>query len=338
MKRNKIREHISCILYMIAFFGFLGAVTVENRGSMLDFSDLARTVMCAFSVICVIIAAIVWKAKDERGKKIKYGIMVAAIVIIIGGGAIDYFTTGGGAVEIITLKLPFEVAEVENIEMFHYDGVPVNGEKKVVTEAEDIETLYGKFHLLEVQDKKVEELTGASVTSFRFNLSNGQKFEIIYSGYGVKNGTLKIDNGATYFTMSDIGWNWEFLNQEYEAVPVQESELPGYSSVAFPMTNMEEADEHDLSVDGSLEIAEQIAGAEIFLVPMGVYTNSEKITVTNNGDEELTIYLYVFGDEVRRMSLSGNTTKTIDGLTNTHPYRIGISTENEVQVHLTVSE
>ena len=231
MKKNKIREHISCILYLIAFFSFLGAVTVENRGSMLDFSDLARTVMCVFSVICVIIAALVWKAKDERGKKIKYGIMVAAIVLIIVGGAIDYFTTGGGAVEIITLKLPFEVGEVENIEMFHYDGVPVNGEKKVVTKAEDIEALYEKFLLLEVQDRKVEELTGASVTSFRFNLSNGQKFDIIYSGYGVKNGTIKIDNGATYFTMSDIGWNWEFLNQEYEAVPVRESELPGYSLV-----------------------------------------------------------------------------------------------------------
>jgi len=338
MKKNKIREHISCILYMIAFFGFLGAVTVENRGSMLDFSDLARAVMCVFSVICVIIAALVWKAKDERGKKIKYGIMVAAIAVIIGGGIIDYFSTGGGAIEIITLKLPFEVAEVENIEMFHYDGVPVNGEKKVVTKAEDIETLYGKFHLLEVQDKKVEELTGASVTSFRFNLSNGQKYELIYVGYGVKNGTLKIDNGATYFTMSDIGWNWEFLNEEYEAVPVRESELPGYSSTELLMTDMEEADEHDLSAEGPLEIAEQIENGEICLVSTGVFTNSEEISVTNNGDEELTIYLYVFGDEVRRVSLSGNTTKTIDGLTNSNPYRIGISAENEVQVHLTVTE
>ena len=184
----------------------------------------------------------------------------------------------------------------------------------------------------------MEELTGASVTSFRFNLSNGQKFEIIYSGYGVKNGTLKIDNGATYFTMSDIGWNWEILNEEYEAIPVQESELPGYSSAALPMTDMEEADEHDLSADGSLEIAEQIEEGEIYLVPTGVYTNSEEISITNIDDNELTIHLYVFGDEVRRMSLSGNTTKTIDGLTNSNPYRIGISAENQVQVHLTVTE
>ena len=231
MKKDKIREYISCILYLIAFFGFLVAVTVENKGSLLDFSNLARAVMCVFSTICVIIATIVWKAKDNRGKKIKYGIMVVAIVTIIGGVIIDYFSTGDGAIEIITLKLPFEVDEVENVEMYHYDGVPVNGEKKVVTKAEDIKTLYGKIHLLEVQDKEADELTGASVTSFRFKLSDGNKYEIIYVGYGVKNGILKMDNGATYFTMSDIGWNWEFLNNEYEAVPVQESELPGYSSV-----------------------------------------------------------------------------------------------------------
>jgi len=101
---------------------------------------------------------------------------------------------------------------------------------------------------------------------------------------------------------------------------------------------MEEADEHDLSAEGPLEIAEQIENGEICLVSTGVFTNSEEISVTNNGDEELTIYLYVFGDEVRRVSLSGNTTKTIDGLTNSNPYRIGISAENEVQVHLTVTE
>ena len=44
------------------------------------------------------------------------------------------------------------------------------------------------------------------------------------------------------------------------------------------------------------------------------------------------------GNKTFNCLIVGMPAKTIDGLTNTHPYRIGISTENEVQVHLTLSE
>ena len=54
MKNGKWREHISCILYMLAFFAFLGGITVESRGSMLDFSSLARWLCCGFAAVCVI--------------------------------------------------------------------------------------------------------------------------------------------------------------------------------------------------------------------------------------------------------------------------------------------
>lgn len=89
MKNGKLRENISCILYMLAFFAFLGGITAESRGSMLDFSNLVRALCCSFATICVIAGAIIWKAKDARAKKIKIGITIGALLVIVVGGIID---------------------------------------------------------------------------------------------------------------------------------------------------------------------------------------------------------------------------------------------------------
>lgn len=99
MKNGKWREHISCILYVLAFFTFLGGITAESRGSMLDFSNLARWLCCGFAAICVITGAIIWKAKDARGNKIKIGIMAVALVIIVAGGIIDSMIDNTSAME-----------------------------------------------------------------------------------------------------------------------------------------------------------------------------------------------------------------------------------------------
>ena len=99
MKNEKWREHISCILYMLAFFAFLGGITVESRESMLDFTSLARVICCGFATICVIAGAIVWKAKDARAMKIKIVIMIGALVLIVVGGIIDSKTDYTSSVE-----------------------------------------------------------------------------------------------------------------------------------------------------------------------------------------------------------------------------------------------
>ena len=127
--------------------------------------------------------------------------------------------------EKVNIDFPFEVGEVENIEMYHYTGVPVSAEKKVVVAETDITDLYNMFEDLSLEDKQVEETTGADVTSFRFNLSDGTNYELIYVGNGVKNGKLESSTGNfEYFTSSDIGSYWS--NIDLEAVPVGESELP----------------------------------------------------------------------------------------------------------------
>ncbi len=126
------------------------------------------------------------------------------------------------------INFPFEASDVKNVEMFNYD-IPTSAKKKVVTETADIEALYNKFALLSLSTKKAEELTGAAVYSFRFNLSDGTDYELIYIANGIKNGILKSPTADfEYFTAADIGWNWAYLNEDYVAVPAMESELPGY--------------------------------------------------------------------------------------------------------------
>ena len=104
----------------------------------------------------------------------------------------------------VNINFPFEVGDVETIELYRYAGAPVSAEKKVVD---------------------AEETTGAKITSFRFNLSDGTTYELIYGCYGVKTGNLKSSTGNfEYFTSEDIGAYWSDI--DLEAVAVEESELP----------------------------------------------------------------------------------------------------------------
>lgn len=131
----------------------------------------------------------------------------------------------GCSKETVHIDFPFEVGDVENIEMYHYAGAPVSAEKKIVVAKTDITDLYHMFENLSLTDKQVEEITGADVTSFRFNLSDGTNYELVYVCNGVKNGKLKSSTGNfEYFTSSDIGSYWS--NMDLESVPVKESELP----------------------------------------------------------------------------------------------------------------
>ena len=112
----------------------------------------------------------------------------------------------------VNIDFPFEVEDVESVEMYHYNGAPASAEKKVVVAESDIKTLYDMFKGLSLKDKTAEETAGADVTSFRFNLSDGTSYDLIYACYGVKNGELKSEAGGfKYFTSADIGSYWNNL-------------------------------------------------------------------------------------------------------------------------------
>ena len=146
--------------------------------------------------------------------------LVFAVVFVLG-------LVGCGEDKTVKFDFPFEVTDVENIEMYHYSGAPIAAEKKVVVAEDDIKNLYGVFDGLSLNVEKVEEITGVEVISFRFNLADGTNYELIYGGHGVKKGNLKSATGGfNYSTTADILAYWSNLNKELEAVPAEESELP----------------------------------------------------------------------------------------------------------------
>ena len=287
MKNGKWREHISCILYMLAFFAFLGGITAESRESMLDFSNLARALCCGFAAICVIAGAIVWKAKDARAFKIKIGIMIGALVVIVAGGIIDSMTDNT------------EAAEHQYIHKIY---------KGVVTEYENSELAINYY-------------LGTDGNGIEFN--NRVTF---YIGEETLDVPKDLAVGDEVIIESEY---WTYSEQPYPAILITKARYA---------TAMEEAVEHDLSSAGELVVSEMIEKDEIFIVSPDVCTNSEEISVTNNGTEDLTIYLYNFGEVIRQMSLTAGDTKVIDGLSGAFPYKLGVSAEDSVQVELVVTD
>lgn len=134
------------------------------------------------------------------------------------------FASCGG--KTISIAFPFEVTDVTSIDMFYFIN-PMEAEKKVITQQEDIKSIYQLFERISLKDKETEPVAGGSVTSFRFHLSDSTTYEIIYSSIAVKAGRIHLTgNEKDYFTSADIGACWN--NYDYEAVAVDESELPSY--------------------------------------------------------------------------------------------------------------
>lgn len=129
--------------------------------------------------------------------------------------------------EKVSIDFPFELSYVENVEMFHFFN-PAEAEKKVITESEDIEDIYQIFESISLKDKATEPTAGGSVTSFRFNLSDGTFYEIVYSEVAVKSGRIiTTDMEQDFFTSANIAANWE--TYDYEVMAVSEDELPRLS-------------------------------------------------------------------------------------------------------------
>ena len=66
--------------------------------------------------------------------------------------------------ETVNIDFPFEVGDVESIEMYHYAGVPVSAEKKVVVAETDITDLYNMF------EDNFEYFTSSDIGSYWSNI------------------------------------------------------------------------------------------------------------------------------------------------------------------------
>ena len=130
----------------------------------------------------------------------------------------------GGCSQEISLSIPFEVADVERVEMFYFIA-PTEAEKKVLTQQEDIQNLYQFLNGLTLQDKETEPMAGVAATSFRFHLSDGTAYEVIYSSSAVKSGRIWATGmDQDYFTSADVGGIYQSFQYEEEAAA--EGELP----------------------------------------------------------------------------------------------------------------
>lgn len=122
-----------------------------------------------------------------------------------------------------TLELPFSAADVKQIEL-HRFHVPTAAEQKIVTSQEDIQNIIKTLESVNVKENKLEAAAGADVTSFRFNLTDGTDFEMIYVSHSVKKGEIKTSNGFEYQTTADVGAIWN--NCDSDSISVEEDTLP----------------------------------------------------------------------------------------------------------------
>ena len=148
----------------------------------------------------------------------KKQIALILTLLCIGGLA------GCGRQTVEGVDFPFEAADVVSVSAVHYTSV--SAEEKIVTESADIQALYAYFESLTLQEKEVDEMVDAAVTTFLFHLSDGTEFDLSYTGNGVKNGALKSSAGDfEFFTAADVGGYWK--NLPYDAAEEDDLEQAG---------------------------------------------------------------------------------------------------------------
>ena len=130
---------------------------------------------------------------------------------IIIGLAVSFFLNGSTAI-----GLPFTGSDIEKIKMYHYEGVPAEEQCKIITEQEDIDTLYKEFQNIKVRDKKkdTEPMTGGSVTRFVFVLSDGNEYDLDYYNPGSSPSLTSKAGDFEYQTSVNLERYWTTLDYE----------------------------------------------------------------------------------------------------------------------------
>jgi hypothetical protein len=98
---------------------------------------------------------------------------------------------------------------------------------------------------------------------------------------------------------------------------------------------------HDLSSDGPFEVSEAIQSSEIYYTPSLLATNSHKITVVNQGDTDIVVYLFSetdISEPIRQMTVASNDKEDFTGLTSRFLYTIGVSSDVPTQLELTITD
>ena len=87
-------------------------------------------------------------------------------------------------------------------------------------------------------------------------------------------------------------------------------------------------DHHDLSRSGTVRLKGEPDGGNMFIETEMMKTNSCEISVKNNGEGSVKVYLYSEENDetpIREMYVDAGKTKSFDGLTSSLVYRIAAS-------------
>ena len=157
------------------------------------------------------ILILLWRSEYKQVMNMKKRITLLFGLGIIVGLMISFFLNGSTAIEI-----PFSGSDIAKIEMYHYEGVPVEEECKIITEQEDIDTLYKELQNIKVRDKKkdTEPMTGGSVTRFIFVLSDGTEYDLEYFNPGSIPSLISKAGNFEYQTSANIEKFWTIFDYE----------------------------------------------------------------------------------------------------------------------------
>lgn len=98
---------------------------------------------------------------------------------------------------------------------------------------------------------------------------------------------------------------------------------------------------HDLSKDGELQVSAVVAGNNPFMVTDTITTNSEKISITNQGDGQINAYLYAdtnLETAIRELAIKNGKTESFTGLTSRFFYRVALSSDESGAIDATIQE
>jgi hypothetical protein len=184
---------------------------------------------------------------------------------------------------------------------------------------EDINELVGLLNdvVIYEEDNSYTQYDGQAVT-FTLTMVDGSQIEI--KAY---NPFLVID-GVGYKT-------------EYEPCEA----LNAYANRLLNSDEVDNQSFHDLSDDGPFEVSEAIQSSEIYYAPSLLATNSHKITVANQGDTDLVVYLFSetdISEPIRQMTVASNDEEDFTGLTSRFLYTIGVSSDVPTQLELTITD
>lgn len=100
-------------------------------------------------------------------------------------------------------------------------------------------------------------------------------------------------------------------------------------------------DYFDLNSGKLFNVSEKIVSDSMFVIDEAFYTNSEAITVTNNSDSPIDIFLFQKDtpeQAIQQFTLNANASQSFTNLTSRFLYQIGIKTAADSSINLTISK